>query len=380
MLRIAYLSLAVLLAAAWALPGQAAQVPPIFIGPDQAQAQAAADARAADVQWALAADSGASFAAPGGNDGALLAADTTPPTTDQTQPAAATQAAETAPWSKGPPLPFHTIEGYGGGAITPIAYLVNPPAPDHFFGLPAAAFSYVNLGSKNLEAFTITENLGGRVELGYGADHFDFGTLRSDVKTATGGAVDIGHNDEWLHNFNVRVLALKEGSFDLPLPAFTLGAHLKYNDTINDVNNRLGGALRGLGYNRDWGVDFTQTFTKAFPHVFGRPLILTAGARESEAANLGFLGFSDEYKVGFEGNIVYLPTDWLVLAYEYRNKPRGYNGNIPGLIDQESDWHAFDASWIINKRATLVAGYGIFGNLANSKANSAWWLQIKYEF
>ena len=25
-----------------------------------------------------------------------------------------------------PPLPFHTIEGVGGGAITPMAYLANP--------------------------------------------------------------------------------------------------------------------------------------------------------------------------------------------------------------------------------------------------------------
>jgi hypothetical protein len=300
------------------------------------------------------------------------------------KPGAATEPAAPAPWSKGPPLPFHTIEGYGGGAITPIAYLVNPPLPGQLFGLPAGAFSYVNLGTKDLEAFTVTENIAGRVELGYGADHFDFGTLRSDVKTATG--IDIGHDDEWLHNFNARVLALPENSFGIPLPAMTLGASLKYNDTISDVYDRLGGKagpLYAIGYRRDWGVDFTQTFTKAFPIVFGRPIILTAGLRETEAANLGFLGFSDTYKVGFEGNVVYVPTDWLLFAFEYRNKPRGFSGDIPaggGLIDQEQDWYAFDASWIINKRATLVAGYGIFGNLANSKANSAWWLQVKYEF
>ena len=33
--------------------------------------------------------------------------------------------ARPASFEKGPPLPFHTIEGYGGGAITPMAYLVN---------------------------------------------------------------------------------------------------------------------------------------------------------------------------------------------------------------------------------------------------------------
>jgi len=36
------------------------------------------------------------------------------------------QAQAEQPATKGPPLPFHTIEGYGGGALTPMAYLVNP--------------------------------------------------------------------------------------------------------------------------------------------------------------------------------------------------------------------------------------------------------------
>ena len=38
---------------------------------------------------------------------------------------------------KGPPLPFHVIEGYGGGGITPIAYLVNPGPEGCFWGKPA---------------------------------------------------------------------------------------------------------------------------------------------------------------------------------------------------------------------------------------------------
>ncbi|MHC4985272.1 MAG: hypothetical protein ACYTFO_03860, partial [Planctomycetota bacterium] len=41
---------------------------------------------------------------------------------------AETVAADEAAVTKGPPLPLHCIEGYGGGAITPVAYLVNPGA------------------------------------------------------------------------------------------------------------------------------------------------------------------------------------------------------------------------------------------------------------
>jgi hypothetical protein len=73
-----------------------------------------------------------------------------------------------------------------------------------------------------------------------------------------------------------------------------------------------------------------------------------------------------------------LPTSWLLLAYEFRQKADPYK-HIPGLINGEDDWHGFDAAWIINSHATLVGGYGILGRLANSKADNAWWLQVKYE-
>lgn len=280
---------------------------------------------------------------------------------------------------KGPPLPFHTIEGYGGGAITPMAYLVNPGKADAIFGLPSLAISYVNLGSKNLEAFTLTETLFGRLELGFGADRLDLGNTPGDIENATG--VDINKNEVWLYNFNARFLVLPENSFKTKwLPAITVGTQFKYNSDIGEINQRLGGALSSIGYESSTGADFTITATKMLPKLaFGRPIILTAGWRESQAANLGFLGFGSDWSGTFEGNVAILPTDWLLLAYEFRQKDDPY-GTIPGLINGEDNWQAIDASWIINKHATLVAGVGNFGTLANSNADGAWWLQFKYEF
>ena len=281
------------------------------------------------------------------------------------------------PDAKGPPLPFHTIEGYGGGAITPIAYLVNNPGKDTAIGLPSVAFSYVNAGSKDLEALTISQTFFGRLELSYGADRFGVGGLRGALIKAT--QKDIG-TDVWLHNFNARVALLDEGAFGQDwLPAVTAGVHFKYNPDIERINNQLGNALGSIGYRRNSGEDFTLTISKMFPKVFDRPLIVSAGVRASQASQLGILGFSDQWSATFEGNIVYLPTDWLVVAYEFRQKNDPY-GRIPGLIGGEDNWHAFDVSWIINKHATLVAGYGIFGTLANGEANSSFWLQLKFEF
>jgi len=272
------------------------------------------------------------------------------------------------------PLPFQTIEGYGGGAITPLAYLVNPAPVNGVFGEPAYAISVVGLGSKNLDALTVSETLYGRLELSAGADRLGLGDLPSAIRTATG--VDIGHSDVWLYNLNARYLLIQESK---DIPAVTFGAHFKSNNDIEDINSKLGGALSNIGLVSGNGLDLTLTGTKAFSNVGGHTLIATAGLRDSKAADLGFLGFGDSYKLSFEGSVIYLPAGNVLVAYEIRQKTSPF-GQIPGLIGSEDSWNAFDVSYILNNHATLVAGYGIFGTLANTQANNAWWVQIKNDF
>ncbi len=278
--------------------------------------------------------------------------------------------------AEGPPLPFHTIEGYGGGAITPMAYLVNPGPKGQVFGLPSGAISNVIMGKKNLQAITLTETLFRRIELGYGLDRFGIGTLDEDIRKATG--VDIHREEVWLHNFNLRGLLLEESAY---LPAITAGVHFKVNDGIADVNQRLNKALSNIGYRKSNGMDFTLIASKTLVGAWTlkRPLIFSAGLRNSSASQLGFLGFGDHRETTFEGNVAYLPTDWLLVAYEFRQKTNPYK-QIPGLVGEENNWQAIDISWIINKHATLVGGWGGFGTLANTRENGAWFLQLKYEF
>ena len=292
-----------------------------------------------------------------------------------------TQAVSTT--DKAPPLPLHTIEGVGGIVITPVAYLVNPGPAGATWGLPSASITYVKANSKNVESAVITETLFGRVELGYAASRFGVGNLVDDVKSVTHIDID---DSVVVHNFNARVLAIPEGSFDLPLPAVTLGAAYKYNDGISDINSKLGGALTSIGYKRSDGVDFTLTATKAFPKVFGRPLLVTAGLRLSEAEQLGYLGFGDKYRPTFEGNIAYGITDWLWLAAEFRGKANAYhqianpsqNGRY--LIDREDNWWTVGAAFVLNPHTTVTVGWGHFGPLLNTTENKGLALQAKYEF
>jgi hypothetical protein len=284
--------------------------------------------------------------------------------------------AEPAP-QEGPPLPLHTIEGTGGIVITPTAYLVNAGPKDSLFGKPAASVTYVGANKKNVQTLALTETLFGRLELGYGLSRFGLGTLRDNVKDATG--VDIQRDDIYLHNLNARLLILEENSFDLPLPAITAGVHFKINDGIGSINNRLGGALEAAGLTHDSGIDYTLTASKTFGNVFGRPLITSAGLRFSKAAQLGYLGFGDAYHASFEGNLAYLVTDWLAVAYEFRQKINGYD-NIGKLVQKEENWQTVGLGFVINKNLTATVGYGRFGDVLDTTENGGWAVQLKYEF
>ena len=285
-------------------------------------------------------------------------------------------AAVTKP-EKGPPLPLHTIDGVGGVVITPIAYLVNPGPEKHVFGLPSVSGTYVGAGQKNIQSFVITETLWRRLELGYSASRFGIGNLPTQVQTAT--SVDINRSDVWLHTLNARALAIPENSFGLPFPAITLGLQGKFNDGISEIDQRLGGALTGIGLRHSVGVDFVGTATKLFAKGFGRPLILTAGLRASAADQLGYVGFGDAYRPSFEVNAVYLIRDNIGLAFEYRQKRNAFN-NIGTLVRKEDDWFTAGAAYVFNNHSSVTAGYGHFGNVLNTVENYGWALSAKYEF
>ena len=296
------------------------------------------------------------------------------------------QAAEAAPETpaeepeahkEGPPLPFHCIEGYSGGAITPMGYVCNMGPKGGTCGKPVISYSFLNIGSKELHVFAVTQVFFNRIEIGYAYNDLSLGSFRTDVKNA---GLNPGTGNVQMHNFNIRALLLEENSFDLPLPGVAAGVHFKYNADVKDIDRRLGGALSGVGFDSDTGVDYTITASKMFPELaFGRPVIVSAGLRFTEAAQLGLLGFGDTYRVTFEGSVCCLPTDWLVLGYEFRQKSNPYH-QIPGLLGDEDNWHAFSATAVINDHLTVSAVYGALGHVANASADCTLGVQVKWEF
>jgi len=276
-----------------------------------------------------------------------------------------------------PPLPFHCIEGYSGGAITPLAYLCNGWCKNECCRYPVVSYSFLNIGSKEMQVFAVTQSLFQRLEIGYAYNHLDLGSLYTDIR---GAGMSPGRNNVQLHHFNLRGMMIKENDFGLPLPAVTGGVHFKYNDGVQRIDRNLGGPFKGLGLDRSSGVDFTLTASKMFPQLaFGHPVILTGGARWSEASQIGLLGFGDTYHTTFEGSVVYLPTDWLSLGYELRTKPDPF-GKIDGLVGEEDAWQAFSASWLVNDHLVISAVWGMMGIVANAREDTTLGIQIRWEF
>ena len=283
--------------------------------------------------------------------------------------------------SAGPPLPTHNVEGNSGVFITSTAYLVNPPEDGEVFGKPSFSTSFAAIGEKDFESFAVTENILGRIELGYAFERIGLGDWPADVKTASGLHVE---NHAFLHNLNTRYMIIEEGGFDRAwMPAVTLGAHFKWNEGLNDLDKQTGGLCGNLGSDHDSGTDFTAVATKTISDWLPKPLIVSAGLRNGDAIHTGLIGFAGERRTTFEGSIIYFLTDKLLLAGEFRQKSDLlHQCSMSGkhLIRAENDWWDICLAYVVDDHLTIAGGYANFGNVFNHREENVWAIQIKYEF
>ena len=285
---------------------------------------------------------------------------------------------------KAPPLPFHSIEGVGGGAITPMAYLVNPGDECHVFGKPAVGLTYVGLGTE--EPHRHHRDRDGLPTRGTRLRGRPAGTWHAAFRHPHGQpGVDLTESDVWLHHFNVRGLLVKENTClgGLALPAITAGVHFKVNGNIEDINQEVGGGPScppsATAATAERTITLTATKTIP-PDVLGRPLILTAACGSARRPTWASWGSATTTTRRSRAASSTCPWINVAVAYEFRQKTDPFTGQFPAVIEDEDNWHAFDVGLILNKHTTLVAGYGIFGTLANANADGAWWLQLKHEF
>lgn len=286
------------------------------------------------------------------------------------------QSAQPSAQTKPPPLPLHQIEGNGGVFSTLSAYLVNPPRNGEPVGRPSVGFCYVNIGhGRDLVALTLTETPWARLELGFGYNLLNLGDLPTAIAASGGPSID---DNLAMYHANARLQLLREGEFGIKwLPAITAGVHYKYNDQVSRINNQLGGALDSIGLTDDAGVDFTLYASKMLT-LLPRPVLVNLGVRATESAQLGLLGFTDDYSFVFEGNVVVLATDRFMVAAEFKQQPAEFTP-VP-LIGKPDHWWTIAAGYVVNPHMTVAIGYGHFGRVANHRANGVWGITTKWEF
>jgi len=281
----------------------------------------------------------------------------------------------------GPPLPMHNVEGNSGVFITSTAYLTNPPENGDVFGKPSFSFSFAAIGEKDFESVAVTENIGGKMEIGYAMERIGLGDWPEDVKAYANIHVE---NHAIVHNLNTRLMVIEEGGYDCAwMPAVTLGAHFKWNDGHNKINRQTGGLCEMLGVDHDSGTDITAVATKTIADWLPKPLIVSAGLRNSDAIHTGLLGFAGERRTTVEGSLIYFLTDKLLLASEYRQKSDlcdPYPSDTKHLIMSESDWWDICLGYIVDDHLAIAGGYANFGNVLNHDEDEVWAIQFKYEF
>jgi len=280
-----------------------------------------------------------------------------------------------------PPLPSTSIEGNSGLGVTSTAYLANPAKNEQVFGKPSVSAFTLFGREKNLQSFTVTENILGKYEIGYAYERFGLGDWPDDVKTTAGASVS---QHLGLHNLNLRAMVVEEGSLDCSwLPAITLGTHFKWNEGQTKLDDDLGGLLDTLGSDHSRGIEFTAMASKTIENLLPRPVILSAGVRNSDAIHTGLFGFAGERRTTFEGSIVTFLTDQLLFCAEYRQKPDLLDQFSTGgkhLVKAENDWWTLCLGYILNDNTTISAGYVNLGNVANHREDNAYCFRVKYEF
>jgi hypothetical protein len=227
--------------------------------------------------------------------------------------------------------PFTNLEGVGGVAFNPLAYLADSSGKNSHFKagdidvLGKARFGgwYVNLGDAKVDwtAIGIADTFFKRLEVSYGYE-----TVNPENSVA-------------IHKTNIgaKVLLLPENSFDTKfIPAISAGGIFKNTSNV----------AAGVDDN---GQDFYLVATKLITQL-PRPVLISGGILSTKGKVTGVFGYDKDSKVTPFGNIdIILPAN-LILGFEYKKGA------------EYSDWKDADywnahLAWTPNSNLTLILAH-----------------------
>lgn len=229
-------------------------------------------------------------------------------------------------------VPFNNLEGVGGVAFNPLAYLAGAPpeggAASPLFSKAQFGVWHVNLNDSDVDwtAIGLAGNINKRIELSYGYE-----------SVAVAGLPENIHKN----NIGAKVLILDENAFgSKAIPAVAVGAIYKHTTLDGSDDNS--------------GVDYYLVASKLITQL-PRPLLLSGGLLSTQGRVTGILGFDDERKITGFANIDLLPLDNLAVGFEYKQ-----GAEFDGF--KNADYWNAHIGWLVNKNLSLIAAYADAGD------------------
>jgi hypothetical protein len=250
-----------------------------------------------------------------------------------------------------------TIEGQGGGGLTPWA-LITGNETNRGIGLAAHATG-VALPDYGFLSYGLAIGLFDRIELSATREEFD----TRDVGAALGLGQGFTFGQD-VYGAKLRVLGDAVYGQESWLPQVAVGANWKQNDQ--------GAIVRAIGARDDEGWETYASATKIF---LGESLLLNGTLRWTNANQTGLLGFGSatggDHELQAEVSAGYLLTRSLVIGGEYRMKPNNL------AIAKEDDWLDLYAAWAINDNLTLTGAYADLGSIATFDDQRGFYLSLQ---
>ncbi len=305
-------------------------------------------------------------------------------------------------------IPLLTIDSGGGGAIVPWAYISNAPK-DGGVGMPSASIWTWVSDSYTINFWPVAVSIGDRLEFGFAYQNLDISTLKSDLRgdsyAALGGAarLDAGLDNLQMITAHAKFQFLKETE---TLPAMAISVSYKKALDVDELDDNLTDSVRTdvgltgapkvmewLGVDDDSGFEVNLMATKLWKTKI--PILTAVNLRYTQANQLGFLGFSDDWSLNPEFTLAILPEPNVAIGVEYRRKPdelksvndylnaNGVAGGFSQLSDYsfgEDDFIDFFVAYLPTPNLTIAAGVANIGNAVHRETKSIWAFNINYDF
>ncbi|MEM9233067.1 MAG: DUF3034 family protein [Pseudomonadota bacterium] len=248
------------------------------------------------------------------------------------------------------------IEGQAGGGLAPWGVIAG-------YGTEASwgatgHTTLVNLSDYTVRSSGVAVGIRNRLEISYAAMSFD--------TEEVGGALGLGNGftfDQDVYGAKFRLLGDLVTDQDSLLPQITIGVQHKHN--------RDGDIVALVGAQDDSSTDITLSATKLF---LAQSLLVNATLRSTEAHQLGFLGFSDDRSLQFEGSVAALLSRRFAVGAEYRTKP-----DKLAFAEEEDAYDVFGA-FFLNKHVSLTGAYVDLGSIAGSDNQTGSYVSVQGSF